>query len=167
MGPMLVLLAALSVTRPVGWTVASYLQARQLPQRIFLLEAFKLCLLVGGIVSYGRISPLWTCGAVGMAFAGHAGASLWVVRQVDGIPLRRSLGSLWPALAACVVMALAVLATRAALSSAAELPAALRLAVEVLSGALAYVAAALLLARSASRELYAKLRVALRPRASS
>ncbi len=166
-GPMLVLLAALSVTRPVGWTVASYLQARQLPRRIFWLEAFKLCLLVGGIVSYGRISPLWTCGAVGMAFAGHAGASLWVMRQVDGIPLRRSLGSLWPALAACLVMVLAVLATRAALASAAQLPPALRLAIEVLSGALAYVAAALLLARSASRELYAKLRVALQPRASS
>lgn len=166
MGPMLVLLAALSVTRPVGWTVASYLQARQLPRRIFWLEALKLCLLVGGIVSYGRMSPLWTCGAVGVAFAGHACASLWVVRQVDGIPLRRSLGGLWPALLACAIMALAVVATRSALASGPELPAALRLAIEVVSGAIAYVLAALLVARSISRELYAKLRMALRPRAS-
>jgi lipopolysaccharide exporter len=165
MGPMLVLLAALSVTRPVGWTVASYLQARQLPRRIFWLEACKLCLLVGGIVSYGRLSPLWTCGAVGVAFAGHALASLWVVRQVDGIPLRRTLGSLWPAFVSCLVMVVAVLATRAVLPSA--LPAALRLTFEVLSGAVAYVLAVLLLARSVSRELYTKLRVALRPQASS
>lgn len=165
MGPMLVLLAALSVTRPVGWTVASYLQARQLPRRIFWLEACKLFLLVGGIVSYGRLSPLWTCGAVGVAFAGHALASLWVVRQVDGIPLRRTLGSLWPAFVSCLVMVVAVLAARAVLPNA--LPAALRLTLEVLSGAVAYVLAALLLARSVSRELYAKLRVALRPQASS
>jgi len=167
MAPMLILLAALSVTRPVGWTVASYLQALRLPRRIFWLEAFKLCLLLGGIVTFGRLSPLWTCGAVGVAFGGHACASLWVVRQVEGIPLRRSLGSLWPALSACLVMAVAVLAARAALSSGGELPAALRLGVEVLAGAVAYVASALLFARSVSQELLAKLRVALRPQASS
>lgn len=166
MGPMLVLLAALSVARPIGWTVASYLQARQLPRRIFGLEAFKLSLLVGGILSFGRLSPLWTCTAVGVAFAGHALASLWVVRQIDGIPLRRSLGGLVPALLSCLVMALAVLAVRALLRGAA-LPAALQLAIEVLSGAVAYVLAALVFARRVSRELVAKLRVALgRPQAS-
>jgi lipopolysaccharide exporter len=167
MGPMLVLLAALSVTRPIGWTVASYLQARQLPRRIFWLEAFKLCLLVGCLMTFGRISPLWACGAVGVAFAGHATASLFVVRKLDGIPLRRSLGSLWPALVACLIMVLAVLATRAALDSTTELRAAFRLALEVLAGAVAYVFAALLVARSVSRELYSKLRVALRPQTSS
>jgi lipopolysaccharide exporter len=165
MGPMLVLLAALSVTRPVGWTVASYLQARHLPRRIFGLEAFKLCLLVVGIVTYGRVSPLWTCGAVGVAFGGHACASLWVIKQIDGIPLSRSLGKLWPALLACAVMALAVLATRAALVHGPELPAALRLAIEVVAGALSYVVAVLVVARDVSQELVTKLRIALRPRA--
>src|SRR6185503_11117155 len=35
LAPMLVLLSALSVARPLGWAVASYLQAQQLPRRIF------------------------------------------------------------------------------------------------------------------------------------
>jgi lipopolysaccharide exporter len=166
LGPMLVLLAALSVARPVGWTVASYLQARQLPRRILWLEAFKLSLLVGCIVTFGRISPLWACAAVGVAFGGHAVASLCVVRQLDGIPLTRSLGSLLPALLSCLVMALAVLGVRALLSSA-QPPAALQLCIEVLSGAVAYVLAVRLLARRVSQELIAKLRMALgRPQPS-
>jgi lipopolysaccharide exporter len=164
LGPMLVLLSVLSVARPVGWAVASYLQARQLPRMIFGLEALKLTLLVLGIITIGRQSPLWTCGAVGVAFGGHALAALSVISRIDGIPLRRSLGSLAPALAACVVMSGAVLAVRVGLSGWAPLPPAFRLVVEVLTGGVAYVAAVLLFARRTSRELLDKLRVALRPR---
>jgi len=72
LGQMLALLAALSVARPVGWTVASYLQARQLPRRILALEALKLLLLVLSLVTFGRRDPLLACGAVGVAFGGHA-----------------------------------------------------------------------------------------------
>jgi PST family polysaccharide transporter len=161
LGPMLVLLSALSVARPVGWTVASYLQARQLPRSIFWLEAFKLSLLLGSIVTLGRRGPLWTCAAVGVAFGGHALASLWVVRRIDGIALRRSLGSLVPPLLACLVMSATILLVRKALSSA-ELRPAFGLAIEVLTGAAAYVAAALLLARRVSQELLDKVRLALR-----
>ena len=35
--PMLMVLSALSVTRPIGWTVTSYLQARQMPRLIMCL----------------------------------------------------------------------------------------------------------------------------------
>jgi hypothetical protein len=100
-----------------------------------------------------------------VAFGGHACASLWVVKQVEGIPLRRSLGKLWPSLFACALMGLAVLATRAALGHGPALPAALRLAIEVLAGGVSYVVAVLLVARDVSQELYTKLRLALRPRA--
>jgi lipopolysaccharide exporter len=165
-GPMLVLLSALSVARPVGWTVASYLQARQLPRSILKLEAFKLALLVACILTIGRQSPLWTCAAVGVAFGGHALASLWVVQKSDHISLGRTLGALLPALGACAVMAAAVLLVRGGLLSSAEpFPPALRLAIEALTGAVVYVACAFLLARRASRELVEKVRVALKPRA--
>jgi len=163
LGPMLVLLSALSVARPVGWTVASYLQARRLPRLIFGLEALKLLCLLGGIVTIGRNGPLWTCAAVGLAFFVHALASLLIVRKTDAIPLRRSLGGLAPALAACLVMAAAVLAVRAGLTSLGKLSPPLALAVEVLTGSLAYVAGALLLARRTSLDLVTKLREALRP----
>lgn len=161
LGPMLVLLSALSVARPVGWTVASYLQARQVPRTIFWLEAFKLTLLVVSIVTLGRQSPLWTCAAVGVAFGGHALASLWVVRALDGIALHRSLGSLAPALLCCLVMSAAVLLVRHGVS-AWQLPAAIQLAIEVLSGVVSYLVAALLLARRATLELLLQVRGALR-----
>lgn len=161
LAPMLVLLSALSVARPIGWTVASYLQARELPRLIFWLEAFKLVLLVGGILTFGRRSPLWTCVAVGVSFAVHALASLWVVRQIDHVSLRRSLGSVVPALGACLVLVAAVLLVRSGLLAWGNVRPALALAFEVLGGALGYVLAALVLARDASRDLIAKLRDAL------
>jgi lipopolysaccharide exporter len=162
LGPMLVLLSALSVARPVGWTVASYLQARQQPRSIFWLEGCKLLLLVGGIVTFGRHSPLWTCAAVGVAFGGHALASLLVIQKLDGIPLRRSLSCLLPALSACLVMSVAVLLVRALLSGTSLVPGA-RLALEVFSGAGTYLVAAPLLAKKVTQELLSKVRVALRP----
>lgn len=165
LGSMLVLLSALSVARPVGWTVASYLQARQAPRSIFWLEGLKLSLLLTFMFTLGQRSPRWTCAAVGFAFAGHALASLSVVKRLDGVPLRRSLGGLLPALAACLLMSAAVLAVRAGLSHAALRPI-LQLMVEVSVGAVAYTVAALLLAPRVSRELVAKLRFALRPAAS-
>jgi lipopolysaccharide exporter len=167
MGLMLAVLSALSVARPVGWTVASYLQARQLPRSIFMLEAFKLLLLLGGLLTFGRRAPLLACAAVGVAFAGHALASLWLVRQVDGITLHRSLGSLAPALAACLVMAAAVLLAQHALTSWQPLPPGVRLCIEVSVGAVAYAVAAALLARRATQELLSKLRLALKPQAAS
>lgn len=166
MGMMLTLLAALSVARPVGWTVASYLQARQLPRRILALEAWKLFLLVSCLVTFGRRDPRLACAAVGAAFAGHALASLWVVRECDGVTLRRSLASLAPALAACFVMAAAVLVVQHGLATVPWLRPAARLLVEVLVGGLTYGVAVLVLARRVSQELLEKLRVALRPQAA-
>ena len=42
MAPYLTVLSALSVARPIGWTVASYLQARDRPVALMWLELFKL-----------------------------------------------------------------------------------------------------------------------------
>jgi PST family polysaccharide transporter len=165
--PMLVLLSALSATRPIGWTVESYLQARQLPRLVFGLEAFKLVSLVLFIVTFGRRSPLWTCAAVGIAFAAHALACLWAVRAIDGVPLRRSFGAIVPALAACVPMVLAVLVVRQGLVVAglgAEKPA-LRLLAEAGAGAVGYLVAALLVARRPSRDLVTRVMDAVRSRA--
>ena len=155
--PMLVLLSALSVARPVGWMVESYLQARQRPQLIFWLEGFKVFALVVFIVTFGRIGPLWTCGAVGIAFGAHALACLWVVRKIDGVPLRRSLSGLLPALAACVPMVVAVLVSRHFLARHGGSTPGVALGVEVLVGASSYVVATLIVARDATRDLWARL----------
>jgi PST family polysaccharide transporter len=167
MGSMLAMLSALSLARPVGWTVASYLQARQLPRSIFMLEAFKLLLLLAGLLTFGRRAPLLACAAVGVAFAGHALASLWLVRRVDGITLRRSLGSLAPALLACLVMAAAVQLVEHSFSNWQALRPGLRLCIQVAMGTVTYAGAAALLARRATHELRSLLRLALRPQTAS
>ncbi|HEX7669063.1 MAG TPA: oligosaccharide flippase family protein [Polyangiaceae bacterium] len=165
LGPMLVLLSALSVTRPVGWTVESYLQGSGRPGLILALEAFKVVALVGFIVTIGRMSPLWTCGAVGIAFAAHALASLWTVRVVDGLPLGRSLGSLWPALAACAPLVAAVLGARHALFSVGIEKPVVRLGFEVVAGGLCYGIAALVFAKRGTHDLVARVLDAVRSHA--
>ncbi|HTM46917.1 MAG TPA: oligosaccharide flippase family protein [Polyangiaceae bacterium] len=153
--PMLVLLSALSITRPIGWTIEAYLQARQMPRHILLLSVFRLLALVFVICTLGRFGPLFTCVAVGVAFGAHAIAALWVVRALDGVALRRSLGSLVPAFAACVPMVAAVLGVRYLLLFR-DSPVA-SLATEVLAGAAAYVLATLVVARESSREVLTRV----------
>jgi lipopolysaccharide exporter len=162
LAPMLVLLSALSVARPIGWTVESYLQARERPRLILGLEAFKVFTLVLLVVTLGRLSPLWTCGAVGVTFAAHALACLWVVQRIDGVPLVRSLGSLWPALAASAPMVAAVLVARQALLVSGVVKPLECLSVEVLAGAAGYMLGALVVARGTSHELVARVVDAIR-----
>jgi PST family polysaccharide transporter len=163
-GPMLVLLSALSVTRPVGWTVESYLQACERPRWILGLEAFKVVALVALIATLGRVSPMWTCGAVGVAFAAHALLCLWMVQRVEGPSLARSLGALWPALAASAPMVLAVLGARHLLAAGGVGAPWGRLFLEVLAGALGYVLGALLVAPSRVNELVTRVLDAVRSR---
>lgn len=160
-GPMLMLLAALSITRPVGWTVGAYLLAQRQTKTVMLLEGLKAVAVVASIATLGRLGILWTCGAVGIAFAVHTLASLFAVKRADGIPVATLLRSLAPPLAACAPLVAAVLATRAGLAALAvgELPG---LLLESLAGGLAYVASALLVARGASRELVSRVVDALR-----
>ena len=153
LAPMLVLLSALSVTRPIGWTVESYLQAREKPRLILGLEAFKVFAMVVLLATIGRWSPLWICGAVGVAFAAHAFACLWVVGKIDGLPLLRSLGSLWPALAASAPMVGAVFVARQALRVSGVVNPLECLSVEVLAGVAGYVLGALVVAGRTSHEL--------------
>jgi lipopolysaccharide exporter len=151
--PMLVLLSALSVTRPVGWTVASYLQARQLPRSVLWLELFKLASLLGFVFTIGRLSPVWTCAAVGIAFGAHMLACLWVVERVDGVPLVSLLTTLVPALFACAPLAAAVLGVRWLAHRLGFAASVSLLVLEMLGGAIGYVAAAMLFARRPSEEL--------------
>jgi lipopolysaccharide exporter len=162
LAPMLVLLSALSVARPIGWTVESYLQARERPRLILGLEAFKVFALVLLAATLGRLGALWICGAVGVAFGAHALACLWVVQRIDGLPLLRSLGSLWPALAASAPMVGAVLVARQALLVSGIVQPLECLSVEVLAGAAAYVVGAAVLARGTSHELVVRVVDAMR-----
>jgi PST family polysaccharide transporter len=164
MAPMLVLLSSLSVARPVGWTIESYFQARQMPRLILLLEAFKVIALLACIATFGRASPLHTCAAVGVAFGAHAFLSLWLARVVDAVPLGAALRGMGSALVACLPMIAAVLLVRRGLAAGGVAPVA-ALVVEVLAGAVGYGIGALLAARSLAEDLLARVVDALRSHA--
>lgn len=165
MAPMLVLLSALSVARPVGWTVESYLQAREMPRLILGLEAFKVVALLVSIVTIGRASPLMTCAAVGVAFGAHALLAMWAVRVVDAVPFGRMLAGVGSALAACVPMIAAVLAMRHGLVASGGVRPGVGLVAEIIAGAGGYAIGAFLIARSTAYDLVHRVVDALRSHA--
>jgi PST family polysaccharide transporter len=110
------------------------------------LGLFQVALLLGCVFVLGRIGgPLWACAGVGVAFGLY---SLLCVASVhrDGAPAPALLARCVRPLLACVPMALAVLAVRAAMDPFG-MPALLRLVVEILVGAAAYAGSALVVAR--------------------
>lgn len=155
--PFLAILSFLSVVRPIGWTIASYLQARDMPVPVMMLSIFKVVLLLGLIVLLGQIGPLMAAVAVGIAFAAHAWASLWVVKRADDLPMRDVAVPLIGPTAACILMVAGIQLTRLALQPL-EPAGWLLLIAEIATGALVYVLASLVLARSASRDLLGLLR---------
>ncbi|HVY47093.1 MAG TPA: oligosaccharide flippase family protein [Minicystis sp.] len=160
---MLAILSVLSVVRPVAWIVAPYLQVYDKPGTMMRLEVSKTALLLVSIVVLGRIGgPLLACAAPGVAFSVNAVANLFVVRQMEGVPVRRTLGPLVPPLLACAPMVAAVVAVRHLLAAAGHLPRFAGLGIEVTSGAIAFVASAFVIARAATRDLLGLLRGAAR-----
>ncbi|HXX68221.1 MAG TPA: oligosaccharide flippase family protein [Polyangiaceae bacterium] len=157
-GPMLALLSVLSVVRPIGWTISSYLMAQDRPRIDAVLEVGKLVGLIALLLTMGRLGPLWTCGAVGIAFGLHALASMWVVQAIDGISAVRLAARCAAPLLACVPMVVAVLAVRIALAHAVSAPRGVGLFAEIVAGALAYGLSVMLLARPLAREVLDLLR---------
>jgi PST family polysaccharide transporter len=154
-GPMLGLLSVLSVVRPVGWTISSYLLARDQPRLDAAIEVVKLGSLVMLLLTLGRWGPLWACAAVGLAFAIHACVSMVAVQVLDGISVAALARECAPPLMACAPMVVAVLSSRLALAHVGVRRGPATLAIEVAIGTVAYVISALAIARSASTDLLA------------
>jgi PST family polysaccharide transporter len=165
-GPMLAVLSVLSVVRPVGWTISSYLLARDRPRLDAALEVFKVVAVVALLVTVGRGGPLWACGAVGAAFALHAVASMAAVQWLDGVTVWALAARCAGPLAACVPMAAAVLGVQRLLGGAGPHASAKLLAAEIAVGVVTYPIAALALARPLAADLVALLRRVLRERAA-
>ncbi|MBK8479924.1 MAG: oligosaccharide flippase family protein [Proteobacteria bacterium] len=161
--PMLALLAALSLARPVSWTVEAYLQSCGQTRAIALLQLAKVAAVFGSIALLAPLGPLWACAAVAPAFALQSLGGLYVIKEREGIALRRLLAATLTGLPAAALMAGAVLALRQFVLVPADLDNCYTaLAAEVSLGALVYPAAALLLAPRSSRELLGVVVGALR-----
>jgi lipopolysaccharide exporter len=162
--PMLTILSALSVTRPVGWTISSYLIARSRPGLIMGLEIFKLASLVVFMFALRPLGPLWTAGAVGCAFTAHTIASVVLVNKLDDIPPLVLVKRALPPVVACLPMVVAVLAARWAMHRVGLEQKFVTLALELICGAAAYIASALVIARSTAKDFLELLMRVIRRR---
>jgi PST family polysaccharide transporter len=164
LGPMLAILASMSVARPlVTSLLGPFLQVSGRTKLTMVLSLVQLVLLAGGLLTLGRMGPLWACVAVGLASAGHAMAALAAAHRFEGLPVAPLLlRVVWP-LVPCIPMALAVAALPHALATWSPLPPfpPLPLAVvQVALGALVYGASTWLVARSLVVECVATVREA-------
>ncbi len=150
--PMLSVLAALAVTRPISYVVSSYLQASA---RVFVvsgIEVSKLVILFTLMVLAAPHGIYAVCLAVGAAFFYQALVGLFVVAQ-DGLPFWGTLLRIARPLLATLPMAAAVLGARWALARVGVQVPALSVVVEIVVGGAAYVASAFLIAGDTAREL--------------
>ncbi len=158
--PRLAILACLSAVFPIGYAVYAYLNAANHPRAVMALAFFRTVILLGSMGVLGSAGgPLGACFGVGIAFGLYALVSVVLTSRLEGWSPAGPLLALLPPLFACVPMAAVVLGVRALLP--AETPTVVALIVELIAGAGGYIGAALVMAKSVSRELIDLVRGAL------
>lgn len=165
-GSRVAVLAAVSAVYPLGFAIHSYLNASNHPRWVMVLGIMRTIVVLGSLAVLGALGgPLWACVGVGLGFAAYAFAGIVVACRLERMspwPLMRGLRG---PLLACLPLVAAVLGARAALAAAGVVAPLAYLAAELLAGAAAYVAGALVLAPAVSRELLMVLRTTLLDRA--
>ncbi len=161
--PMLMLLSVLSVPRPISGGLHAYLMARNHVRTVAILDWLQLAMVMGFIMSFGRLGPRWTCLAVGLAFMLRLLGDMWAVQKHGGAPMGKLLRSILPPLAACVPLLGAVVGVRYGMQYLGVRPV-ISLVAEVTVGVLVYIGSALVIARDASRDLLGVVRSALERR---
>lgn len=164
-GTMLAFLSALSVARPLYWQAGAYFLATNRPRVGLVSDSIKLGTLIVGILVFGRFGPLWACGAVGLSFGLAVWVCWWIIAQMTGAKVRSFFFQCVPPLLACGVMVLAVLGVRHGLALSGVHIRGLGLGLEIVAGAIAYVGAALTIARGTSRRFLVLVRGARQRRA--
>ncbi len=158
--PLLTVLAALSVFRPITWVLSAYMEAEAKTTPMMLLEVVKVGVLLAGIALLSRWGLRASACAVGIAFGAAALGGVALVAHELPSPIKLLTGFLQP-LGACAVMGVAIFGVK---QLDGELYPILQLALEIVVGAVAYIAAALVLCRATAKDLLGLLRRALKRR---
>jgi lipopolysaccharide exporter len=159
--PLLAVLTCLSVFRPITWVLSAYLEAEAKTNRLMVLELLKIGLLVLGIAALHPFGLEVAAGAVGIAFGFSALLGIAVVVR-EGVSWRALLSGFARPLAACAVMAAAVLGVDRGLVALGLDHPAIQLGAEILVGAVAYIVAAFVFARETAIDLLQLVKKALR-----
>ena len=183
---LLRILALFGVARTIGWIGNSYLQVRNEPRTIMVLET---ALMVGIVVimhlfvvfgrrfTGGHHGVIWACASVVFVFNASALSYMWAIRRLDGISLRDQILPLVPPILATVPMVLAVYGMRHLMLVVGIFPTppdtnttleriivfGPRLLLEIVVGAVAVVPSAFVIAPRASREFIHTVKDALAP----
>ncbi|MBA3462115.1 MAG: oligosaccharide flippase family protein [Deltaproteobacteria bacterium] len=159
--PLLAVLACLSVFRPITWVLSAYMEAESKTNRLMLLEIGKVVLLVGSIIALHSFGLRVAAGAVGVAFGITAIAGVMMVMREGPSPRRLLVGFFQPVVCCAIMAAVTFGVHRALLAIGWDHPAVL-LASMIVAGAIAYVAAALIICRETSKDLLQLLKKALK-----
>lgn len=159
--PLLTVLACLSVFRPITWVLSAYMEAEQKTGRLMFLELAKIGFLLGGIAVLSQFGVRAAASAVGIAFGITALGGVAMIVRHGPSPVRLAAALLQP-LVACAVMASVVWLVHRGLVLAGVTHPALFVSAEIVVGAVAYVAAALVICRESTRDLLALLQSVLR-----
>lgn len=160
-GPMLTALAVISFTRPISGTVGGYLEIRGRQKLVGAIDVLTLFMLLGALWTLGRLSPLWSCAAVGIVFFLRMLIWGWALKIAEQIPVRTFLKPLIPSLLASLPLVAGAVGTHHLIAGALPGHHFLSLIAEILAGVAGYLLGAFIFARAQSRELISMLQSGL------
>jgi PST family polysaccharide transporter len=161
--PLLAVLAAVSLFRPINGLISQYLISVERNTRLMAIEFLRVGVLFGGLLLLGLIGPTAAALAVGLgAFAQMCG--LLHAVHGDGSFLKGVLAVLRAPVFACAAMVVVVLALRVLVGPAQGVREVALLMAEIVAGACTYAAVMFAFGRAATLEMLALVRGVLQPR---
>jgi len=157
-GPMLMILSILSITRPLSWQANAYFMANSSSRLMLYFEFGKLVSIVILLFTVGRVSPHWACISVGLAFISHTFACQWALSKSENIKMRRWLSRSIRPLLACIPIIICVLLARFVYVKTAIHIHGLDLIVEIIAGTIGYIGGVFLFARHQAFEFIGLVR---------
>ncbi len=151
-GPMLSILCGISLTRPLTYSIAMYLQAIDRTRGGAFFEVSKTIGLLALMWLLGPLGPLWACAAVVIALTLHTFALLAYI-GTHGTSVGRVMFAPVLPLLACVPMIASVLVTRQLVATYVSQVPLVSLALETIVGAIVFLVSALTIARPIALDL--------------
>jgi O-antigen/teichoic acid export membrane protein len=158
--PFLVVLAAVSIFRPINGLISQYLISLERNKALLFYEIPRIIVLFAGIALLSRFGPVVAAFAVGLAAFTHMCGLVFSVHG-SGAFFRELFTVLRAPVIACIVMTAAILAIRAFFGPADGGWEIVLLVCEILGGAGAYIGAMFAFGRSETREAITLARGAL------
>ena len=162
--PMLAILSVLSIARTMASPLVAFMQAQHRRRPLMVLSVAKVGILIGCIMLFAPYGPLWTCVGVGATFILDTFLCMLIVQFFDKVRMLPLLGAVLPVGIASAMMGAGVYGTRVGLASVGFGPSWFSLIVEVIAGAVVYVAACFLVARPLTMDLLTQVKNVIRRR---